>query len=338
MNDRQWDVWHRPARAVGALVVSGALLLGGCARPAGGPPAPASPPPSSGVVAQPVAPASSPTTSAAPGAYTKVLLIAEENRGLEEIIGNPDAPYLNQLATTYGSATNLEAGYPVKCPSLAAYILLTSGSTQGICDDKGPKAHPLRGDSLFQQVAVSGREWRNYAESAPGNCAQEDSRDGRYLVRHVPATYYVDERSNCARWAVPLGSPQAGALHTDVAAGTLPAFGFVSPDACNDMHGAPSCRSDRVGAGDRWLRAWLPQIIAGPDYRSGRLIVIITWDEGTRSSNHIPTIVVSPTTGRIVADEPFTHCSTLRTVEEVLGLPFLGCAARARSMVEAFQL
>ena len=338
MKDRQWDVVHRPARAVTVLVASGALLLAGCARPAGGPPVRASPPPSSsGVATQSAAPAFPPTT-ATPGAYTKVLLIAEENRAFQEIIGNPNAPYLNDLATTYGSATNLRAGYPARCPSLAAYILVTSGSTHGICDDEGPEAHPLRGDSLFQQVAVSGREWRNYAESAPGNCAETNSRDGRHLVRHVPATYYVDERSNCARWAVPLGTPQAGALHTDVAAGTLPTFGFVSPDACNDMHGAPPCRGDRLAAGDRWLRTWLSQIIAGPDYRSGRLVVIITWDEGTHSSNHIPTIVVSPTTDRIVADEPFTHCSTLRTIEDVLGLPLLGCAARATSMAEAFQL
>ena len=338
MDDRQADVLHRRVRAVGALVLSGVLLLTGCARPAGGPPARASAPSSAAAVAEPVAPASSPTSTAAPGAYSKVLLVAAENHDFEQIIGNPDAPYLNELAALYGTATNVAAGYPAKCPSLAAYILLTSGSTQGICDDKGPAAHPLRGDSVFQQVAVSGREWRNYAESAPGPCAQQDSRDGRYLVRHVPATYYVAERSNCARWAVPLGTPQAGALHTDVAAGTLPAFGFVSPDACNDMHGAPGCPDDRVAAGDRWLRDWLQQIIAGPDYRAGRLVVIITWDEGTRTDNHIPTVVVSPTTDRIVADEPFTHCSTLRTVEELLGLPLLGCAARATSMVEAFHL
>jgi hypothetical protein len=232
----------------------------------------------------------------------------------------------------------MRAGYPAACPSLAAYILLTSGGTAGICDDRGPKAHRLRRDNVFHQVAVSGGEWRGYAESAPGPCALESSFDGRYLVRHVPATYYLNVRQDCARWVVPLGDPHAGALHDDVAGGALPVFGFVTPDACNDMHGGAPCTGDPVGAGDRWLRSWLPSILAGPDYRSGRLAIIITWDEGTGTDNHIPTLVISPTTRHIESGLAFTHCSTLRTIEELLRLPPLGCAAVAPSMVPAFHL
>jgi phosphatidylinositol-3-phosphatase len=267
----------------------------------------------------------------------KVLMIAEENHEYGDIIGSAGAPYLTLLARAYGNATHLDAGYPVRCPSLAAYILLTSGSTGGICDDRAPKAHQLRGDNLFHQVAAAGREWRNYAETAPGICATKNSADGRYLVRHVPATYYVADRAACARWAVPMGQPRAGNLRHDIAAG-LPAFAFLSPDACHDMHGAPSCMRDRVGVGDRWLRSWLPSILAGRDYRAGRLVVVITWDEGTNTGNHIPTLVISPATRHIVAAQAFTHCSTLRTTEELLRLPLLGCARTAPSMVSAFHL
>ncbi|MGA5299759.1 alkaline phosphatase family protein [Nucisporomicrobium flavum] len=279
-------------------------------------------------------------SSAAPpkAGYSKVLVIAEENHGYDQVIGSPDAPYLNELARTYGMAGHFDAGYPAQCPSLAAYILMTSGSTAGICDDRAPKAHPLPGDNLFHQVAASGREWRDYAESAPGPCALDNGADGRYLVRHVPATYYLDDRSECTRWSVPMGDPQAGALHDDIRAGRLPSFAFVSPDACHDMHGADLCPSDRVGKGDRWLGQWLPSILAGPDYRAGRLIVVVTWDEGTSADNHIPTLVISPTTNNVVAADAFTHCSTLRTTEEVLGLPLLGCARQAPSMVAAFHL
>src|SRR4051794_28531987 len=165
----------------------------------------------------------------APDPGRKVMIIAEENHGYDQIIGSPRAPYLNRLATEYGTATDYEAGYPAHCPSLAAYILLTSGSTDGICDDKDPRSHPLTGDNVFRQVSVSGRQWRNYAEAAPGSCAL--TGHGRYLVRHVPATYYRDERDDCRRWTIPLGSSNAGALHADIAAGALPAFAFVSPDA-----------------------------------------------------------------------------------------------------------
>ncbi|HEY0536430.1 MAG TPA: alkaline phosphatase family protein [Actinoplanes sp.] len=260
----------------------------------------------------------------APDAGRKVMIIAEENHGYEQVIGSPHAPYLNRLAADYGTAVNYDAGYPARCPSLAAYILMTSGSTAGICDDKDPKAHPLSGDNLFHQVTASGRQWRDYAEAEPAPCALTSR--GRYLVRHVPAAYYLDVRQACRKWAVPIS-----ALH-----GALPAFSFVSPDACHDMHGASGCSGDLIGAGDRWLQNWLPQIMAGPDYRAGRLTIIVTWDEGTSTSNHIPTLVMSSTIRHVAAGQPLNHCSTLRFTEEQLGLPLLGCAAVARSLGPSF--
>jgi hypothetical protein len=266
----------------------------------------------------------------------KVMIIAEENHGYHQIIGSPHAPYLNRLAATFGSAGNYDAGYPAHCPSLAAYILLTSGSTDGICDDEDPRSHPLTGDNLFRQVSASGRPWRDYAESAPGSCVL--TGHGRYLVRHVPATYYRRERADCRRWAVPLGGTGAGALHDDIVAGALPAFAFVSPDACDDMHGAAGCPTDLIAAGDRWLHRWLPQIMAGPDYRAGRLTVIVTWDEGTATDNHIPTVVIAPGVRHVRTTLPLTHCSTLRFAEDRLRLPALGCAAGARSLGTAFGL
>jgi phosphatidylinositol-3-phosphatase len=266
-----------------------------------------------------------------------VLVIAEENHSYSEIIGNQALPYINGLSTMYGSATNMDAGYPTGCPSLAAYLLLTSGSTHGICDDRNPSAHPLPGDSIFAQVAATGRQWRNYAESATGTCATTNS-GGRFLVRHTPSAYYISEAGRCQTWDVPLGSPTAGALYTDVGQGTLPAYGFVTPDACDDMHGAGSCLTGSTGIADTWLRTWIPLVLAGPDYRAGRLVVIITWDEGTHTDNHIPTILISPTTQGIQSATQYTHCSTLRTTEEILQLPLLGCAASAPSMRAAFQL
>jgi hypothetical protein len=276
--------------------------------------------------------------AAAHHGITKVLVIVEENHGYRDIIGSPDAPYLTALAGAYGNATRFDAGYPTRCPSLAAYVLVTSGSTGGICDDRAPKAHRLTGDNLFHQVTASGREWRGYAEAAPGNCVLTNSPDGRYLVRHVPATYYVADRRDCARWAVPMGTLIAGPLRHDLQTGTLPAFSLLSPDACHDMHGAPSCPRDAVGKGDRWLRHWLPVITTSPDFRAGRLVVIITWDEGTSVDNHIPTLIVAPGTRRIASGQAFNHCSTLRTIEEILRLPLLGCARTAASLRPAFNL
>jgi hypothetical protein len=293
-------------------VLIAAIAIAGACSPASPPAARASSPA-----------ASAPATRPAADPGRKVMIIAEENHGYSQVIGSPAAPYLNQLAATYGTATNYDAGYPAHCPSLAAYILMTSGTTDGICDDNDPKAHPLTGDNVFHQVAATGRQWRGYAESAPGNCRL--TGQGTYLVRHVPATYYLDDRAACRRWTVPLDD----ALGNDVAAGRLPAYSFVSPDACHDMHGASGCAGNLITAGDRWLRSWLPRITSGPDYRAGRLTVVITWDEGTSTSNHIPTLVVAPSARHVSTAQPLTHCSTLRFTEQQLGLPLLGCARSA---------
>jgi hypothetical protein len=104
------------------------------------------------------------------------------------------------------------------------------------------------------------------------------------------------------------------------------------------MHGAPPCPDRLVASGDEWLRQWLPQILAGPDYTAGRLVVIVTWDEGSTTDNHIPTIVISPKTSGVRATQPYTLCSILRTTEEILRLPLLGCAATATSMRSEFKL
>lgn len=298
---------------------------------------PADAPTPSPVVASPVSP-----IAAGPGPSTgagdrKVLVVVEENRAYEEIVGSSEAPYLTDLARRFGTATAYDAGYPARCPSLAAYILLTSGDDHGICDDAPPSQHALPGDNLFRQVATSGRQWRVYAQSMPVPCGRETVDP--YLVKHNPAPYYTSEATRCAAWNVPSGTPEAGSLKDDVTAG-LPAVSFVIPDACSDMHGGHGCSDEHVvRQGDTWLSTWLPVIMAGPDYRAGRLVVIVTWDESSsKSVNHVPTLFISPTTTRIQDPTPQTHCTTLRTIEDLLHLPPLGCAAGVAPATSRFRL
>ena len=271
---------------------------------------------------------------AARGGYTKVMVIAEENEPESAVIGTAQAPYITALAAKYGRATAMDAGYPTECPSLAAYLIMTSGSRQDVCDDANPAKHPLAGPSVFSQVADAGLQWREYAESMPSNCLRRNATP--YLVRHAPPTYYVSEKARCRSWSVPLGTPDAGALHDDLRAG-LPAYSFVTPNACNDMHGATGCTAGKIKRGGDWLATWLPQILASDDFTSGRLLIVLTWDEGSPTSNHIPTVLVGATISGIVSDEAYTHCSTLRTAEDILGLSPLGCAATAQSFAYGFQ-
>jgi hypothetical protein len=327
----------------GLLVGAASLLLlvaacgGSSSGGSAGTSSPGSAPQSSPSASTTSASSSAASSGAPAGAYSKVLVIAEENEDFHQVLGGDNAPFLTSVSQRYGLATSMNAGYPTSCPSLAAYLIMTSGDRNNICDDDDPSAHRITGPNIFEQVATSGREWRSYAEAMPAACTR--SNVDPYLVRHAPAAYYVSEESRCGQWMVPLGTTTQGALHDDVAGGRLPAYGFVTPSACNDMHGGHGCQNvDLVADGDRWLSQWLPQVMAGPDYRAGRLMILITWDEGNDQNNHIPALVVSPTTNHVTVSRQLTQCNLLRTVQDVLHLTPLGCAATAAPVTTDFGL
>jgi phosphatidylinositol-3-phosphatase len=259
------------------------------------------------------------------------MVIVEENETYDQVLGGGRAPFLKGLAAQYATLQAMYSGYPPRCPSLPAYLLMTSGSTHGVCDDSGPWAHKIDGPSIFSQAEDAGLQWRGYAESMPGPCTAHNAAGGRYLVRHAPVPYYTALSAHCPSWDLPLGTPAAGALHDDVAAGHLPAYALVTPDACDDMHGAAGCGGDLVATGDQWLARWVPQILAGPDYQAGRLVVVITWDEGSDRGNHIPTMVIGPATHAVRVTALVTHCGLLALEERILRLPLLGCARTASS-------
>src|SRR5450756_446832 len=75
---------------------------------------------------------SSQTPSGSIPSFSHVFIIVMENKGYSEIIGSAEAPYINQLAGTYASATHY---YAISHPSLPNYLALASGSTQGLTDD-----------------------------------------------------------------------------------------------------------------------------------------------------------------------------------------------------------
>lgn len=259
--------------------------------------------------------------------YKHVMWVFMENKSYASVISSRAAPYENALAGACGLATEYQG---VAHPSLPNYLAATGGSTFGVTSDGSPDSVAIKASSIFSEVSAAGLQWRSYEESMPGNCTLQNS--GLYAVRHNPAAYYVPLRNACNRYDVPMGTLQNGPLASALSSDTLPAFSFVTPNVCDDMH---DCS---VAAGDTWLARFMGAVLGSPAYKSGSLVVVITWDEGV-SNNHVPTIVVSPTTrpGTKVATG-FDHYSLLRTTEELLHLPLLGQSRDSSSMLKAFDL
>jgi hypothetical protein len=282
--------------------------------------------------------------------YKHVVFILEENTSYSGIIGSSQAPYINSVAKACGLATNY---HNITHPSLPEYIAMTSGLPLSQLTPFLPDCTPSAtcesaSTNLFNQLPS---KWKAYDESMPSNCDKANS--GNYAPRHNPAVYYTDLNSTCKTRDVPLGSTSNSNLLKDFSSETTaPAFAFVTPNLCHDMHGDGSCSSGLVKSGDSWLSTWLPLITATTVYKANDTLIVIVWDEGaggsggencatntTDQSCHVPAILVAPSVkAGTVSSTLFNHYSLLKTTEDILGVPELGRATKATSMAAAFNI
>jgi phosphatidylinositol-3-phosphatase len=306
----------RPASLAAAVAFSGvALALFGGSSPASA----AAPTPSAPCIG-----------SSNPTHYAHVIVIVEENKAYEQVMGQ--APYQTAVAKACGYAANMHAE---TYPSLPNYLAMTSGVVPDAVAgrDCQPSGSCLAtAPTIFSQTSGS---WRVYAESMPSNCSRTNTQDGLYVPRHTAAPYFTDLAAECLKRQLPLGTTTAGAFASDLKADTLPRFALVVPNTTNDAHGG--CLS----CADAWLARWIPQIVASPAYQDGSTAVFVTYDSDNASAkNHIATTVIAPSVKPgTVGTGAYTHYSMLRTIECMLGLSGrLGGAATAPGMRAEFHL
>jgi hypothetical protein len=285
--------------------------------------------------------------SAAP-AYKHVIVIMDENKSYRDIIGSSQAPYINSLASACGLASNY---HNITHDSLPNYLGITSGLTYSKLlhydDDCVPSPScEVTGNNVFHQAS----SWKEYAEGMPSNCDLKNA--GKYAPRHNPSVYDTD-LSDCGSNDVPLGPAGSSPLVTDFSSeATAPAYAYLTGDLCDDMHGAPSCKTGLIQAGDNWLSTWIPLITSSTVYQDDDTVIFLVWDEGhggsigekcfdntTDPSCHVPAIVIAPSVqpGTVVSTQ-FDHYSVLKTSEQLLGLPQIGMAKTATSMQARFNL
>lgn len=257
----------------------------------------------------------------------KVLVIVEENHSLAEM--QAGMPYLNGLAQQYSYATNY-AG--VTHPSEPNYLAIAGGSTFGDTGDHNP-AFQVSGQSVFGQADTTNGRARLYAEAMTAPCQQTDSPP--YYVKHNPWASFSDERSMCLTDDVPTGDTSTGPLHDDAVNGRLPKVGMIIPDINHDAH------NGTLAQADTWLQGWLTLIMAGPDYQSGNLAIVVTADEDDYTAgngNRVMTIVVHPSLdgAHKVVTTALDHYSLSGFCSSMSGSPLLRNAMSAPSFADAF--
>ena len=215
----------------------------------------------------------------------KLVVIVEENEPYNNIVGNTQAPYLNQLIANGELFTNYTA---VTGSSNPNYLAMTSGLS--------PSQNPPT-PNIFQAIDGTGGAltWKEFMESAPGNCASGNSTRipgtsvPLYTADHDPA-YNYRGNTTCKTNDVPMTSSTFNPAN-------LPSLSYIVPNQCDDMHTLPgngqTCPAyfgpntgiSLIGMGDNWLASVVPALLAQPN-----VTVVITWDEGrlnTTPSEHV---------------------------------------------------
>jgi phosphatidylinositol-3-phosphatase len=250
-----------------------------------------------------------------PARLGHVFLIVLENRAYEDILSNPDAAYLNQLADRYAAAEQFRA---TAHPSLPNYLALLSGHTYGIRSDCTTCL--IDDTSLADELELHSRTWKSYQEDLPSPCFL-GSESGGYVMRHNPFLYFLAIRNNPVRCqnVVPLDQ-----LRSDLVAGSVPDLAWITPNLRHDMH------DGSIAEGDEWLAGLVPQILASAAWQQNGLLVIV-WDEASGGApddpdgGHIPALFVSPDLAPGTrSSAPASHYQLLRTIEQAWGLGYLG--------------
>jgi hypothetical protein len=285
---------------------------------------------------------SQPSSGAYLPRYDHILIVVEENKDFEQIIGNPAAPYLNRVAA---EGTLLTRMFGEEHNSEGNYFWLFSGSNQNVgFNDRVPTikfATPNLGAALIAKDL----SFKGYSQSLPAigsdvavmpdGCTHPCVYGRKHVpwisFANVPDGVTAETSSNLRFEDFPKDYTQ------------LPTVAFVIPDMENDMHNGKPETS--IPVGDRWLQQHLDAYYQWA--KTHNSLLIVTWDEiddksGYRGltnpsvapdheqlrrdlQNHIATIFAGAHVKPGYADpEPLTHVNLLRTIEAIYGLPKSG--------------
>jgi len=249
-----------------------------------------------------------------------------ENHAYGEIIGNPSAPYINNVLVPNSAV--LTNSHGVEHPSQPNYLDLFSGANQGVVGDATPVGLPFSTPNLGALLINNGFSFATYSESLPsvgftGDNFTTVAGQNQYQRKHNPAVNWQAADAPAGNHLAPsLNQPFTAFPTTEAGFANMPTVSIVVPNEQNDMH------DGSIAMADTWLQNNLEA------YRfwaaNNNSILIITWDEDDFSTaNRIATIIsgqnirpgmYSESSVETAPGLGVDHYSILRTIENLFGL------------------
>jgi len=265
--------------------------------------------------------------------YDHIVIVMEENKNYDQIIGNDAAPYINSLKK---EGANLTKMFAEEHASEGNYFWLFSGNNQNVgFNDVIPnlinnKNYPFESSNLAEQLIKKGYFFKGYSESL-SKIGDTISFSGYYARKHVPWISF----GNIPNGMTKKTSANLQFIQFPSDYNKLPTVSFVIPNQIHDMHD-PKLPVISVRNGDNWLKENLDGYYRWAKKHNS--LLIITFDENDDKShyrgltdpastdsdikNRIPTIIAGAhIIPRDYAEgKGITHVNILRTLESMYGL------------------
>jgi len=256
--------------------------------------------------------------------YSHVVIVIEENKDYEEIIGANAAPYINMLRNEGANFTQM---YAEEHKSEGNYFWLMSGNNQNIGFDDAIPSALISASNIGEQLIAKGLTFKGYAENLP-EIGSRIEKKYPYARKHVPWISFAN---------LPAGSNPDSSANLQFEQfpkefEKLPTVAIVAPNLNNDMHDDP----DNVMHGDTWLLKHMDSYYQWA--KSHNSLLIITFDENEDPSgmmgltdpsskekvkqNRIATIFAGARIrhGDYPENKGITHVNILRTLESMYGV------------------
>lgn len=292
-----------------------------------------------------------PSLSAAPlvapvsdvGQLDHVFVIYMENKGAADIVGSPNAPYMNSLINTYGYDDNY---YALGHPSDPNYFRILGGSDFGI--DYNSALNSIDAPNLMQEMDQAGISWAGYAQSMP--TAGDLVSSGDYSADELPFAQFGYVYGNTPDYLQDHLLPLTQ-LSTDLNdPSTFPGFTWIAANEDNNGEGPVDSLSGilqfiatqvgdhqyNVAAADQFVQQEVSTIENSKTWTdpNERDVIIVTTDEDNNNlslgfgnqGNNVPMIVIPSAgavaggmqSGNFTTDDYYNEYSLMATIEDAL--------------------
>src|SRR3984885_857895 len=288
------------------------------------------------------APLTPPTSDV--GQLDHVFLIYLENKGVDNIVGSPNAPYLNSLINTEDYDSNY---FALGHPSDPNYIRPVGGSDFGL--DYNPSGNVIDANSLMQEMDQANISWAGYAQSmpTPGDLVSS----GNYPVDELPFAQFNYVFDNPPAYLQEHLLPLTQ-LSTDLQnPSSFPEFTWIAADEDHNGEGPIDSlqgigqflysqftdQQYNVAAADQFVQQEVSAIESSPTWNADgeKDAIIITFDEDNNNlslgfgneGNNVPMIIIpnggavtdgGMESGPFTTDAYYNEYSLMATIEDAL--------------------